>query len=77
MLVRQYFIFFAIGAPILLLILYAFWSPAIWLLVLVAPVIWRQVGISCGKLEQGILVVEQRMVHSARNFSRNQPLLML
>ena len=40
MLMRQYFQIFAIGAPLLILGLYAFWSPAIWILVLITPVIF-------------------------------------
>ncbi len=39
MLVRQYFQIFAISAPILVLLLYSVWSPAIWILVLLVPVI--------------------------------------
>jgi len=39
MLVRQYFLIFAISAPIALLVLYAFWPPALWLLLLIAPII--------------------------------------
>lgn len=39
MIMRHYFSMFAIGAPILLLGLSAWWSPAIWLLLLISPVI--------------------------------------
>lgn len=39
MLVRHYFQIFAIAAPLIILALYALWSPAIWLLLVVIPII--------------------------------------
>ena len=39
MLMRQYFQIFIISAPLLILGLFLIWKPAIWALVLIAPVI--------------------------------------
>ena len=39
MLMRHYFQIFSIGAPVLILLLAAIWSPAAWLLAIVIPVI--------------------------------------
>ena len=39
MIVRHYFLIFAIAAPLLILALSALWGPAIWLLVIVLPII--------------------------------------
>lgn len=39
MIMRHYFLIFAVAAPLLVLGLYAIWSPSIWLLLIVLPVI--------------------------------------
>ncbi|ASJ73554.1 FMN-binding glutamate synthase family protein [Granulosicoccus antarcticus] len=39
MLIRQYFLIFAVSAPILLLGLYTVWTPAVWILLLLVPII--------------------------------------